>query len=65
MAPSLAVEELLRQISALDRRGLTDELTHFRGRFRLDFSDEYLRALPEERLRHILAAALMVDRTGG
>ena len=45
------------QVAGLDSRTLVGEILQFRGRFRLDFTREFLESLPDKRLRHILLAA--------
>jgi hypothetical protein len=49
-------------IAALDRNELKRRIRNFKGRFKLDFSDDYLNTLTVERLRHILLAALINAR---
>jgi len=46
-------------IAALDRSELKRRIRSFRGRFKLDFTEEYLNNLTVDRLRHILLAALI------
>lgn len=46
-------------IAVLDRGELKRRIRNFKGRFRLDFNEAYLNGLSEERLRHILLAALI------
>ena len=46
-------------IAALGRDELKRRIRSFRGRFKLDFSEDYLNALSVDRLRHILLAALI------
>lgn len=46
-------------IAALERSELTKRIRNFRGRFKLDFTEDYLNNLSVDRLRHILLAALM------
>lgn len=64
MAPR-KIELLLAHIGSLNRKALVRMLSHFDGRLRLDFTREYLDAQSEERLRHILAAALLCERRAG
>jgi len=52
-------EQLATAIAALGRDELKKQIRDFRGRFRLDFSDDYLDSLSLERLQHILLAALI------
>ena len=46
-------------IAALGREDVKRRIKNFRGRFKLDFSDDYLDGVSLERLRHILLAALI------
>ncbi len=54
-------EEVLCQVSNLDRQQCINELTHF-GKLRLDFTVEYLEDLGDEQLRHMLVAAVLTVR---
>jgi len=46
-------------IAALGRNELTRRIRGFRGRFKLDFTEDYLNNISVDRLRHILLAALI------
>lgn len=37
------------------------QIINFHGRIKLDFTESYLDTLTEDKLRHILMAAVMVD----
>jgi hypothetical protein len=52
-------EQMAALLTDLGRDDLKKRIKDFRGRFRLDFSDDYLDALSLDRLRHILLAALI------
>jgi len=52
-------EQTATSIAALDRNELKRRIRNFRGRFKLDFTEDYLNGLSVERLRHILLAALI------
>jgi hypothetical protein len=52
-------EQMAASLAELDREDLKQRIKDFRGRFKLDFSDDYLDALSLERLRHLLLAALL------
>jgi len=52
-------EQTATSLAALDRDELKRRIKNFRGRFRLDFSEDYLNGLSVDRLRHILLAALI------
>ena len=59
MASREFFESTATSLASLDRGELERKIKGFRGRFRLDFTDDYLHKLSVERLRHILLAALM------
>ncbi|MBN2019888.1 MAG: hypothetical protein JW749_06655 [Sedimentisphaerales bacterium] len=50
-------EQTATSIAALDREELKRRIRNFRGRFKLDFTEDYLDKLNIDRLRHILLAA--------
>ena len=50
-------EQTATSIAALGRAELKRRIKHFRGRFKLDFTEDYLNKLTVDRLRHILLAA--------
>lgn len=52
-------EQNATSIAALDRNELTRRIRNFKGRFKLDFTDDYLNHITVDRLRHILLAALI------
>ena len=55
-------EETSTSIASLGRRELKCRIKNFRGRFRLDFTDDYLDSASLEKLRHILLAALLTAK---
>jgi len=59
MASKRYFEREATSIAALGRHELTRRIKNFRGRFKLDFTEDYLRRLSVDRLRHILLAAVM------
>ena len=59
MATTAYFEREATSIAALGRHELTRRIKNFRGRFRLDFTEDYLNSLSVDRLRHILLAALI------
>ena len=63
VSSSRQFEQMATSLAALGRDELKRRIKNFRGRFKLDFSDEYLDALSLDRLRHILLAALINART--
>jgi len=50
-------------LADLGRDDLKKRIRDFRGRFKLDFSDDYLDTLSLDRLRHLLLAALINAKT--
>ena len=63
MASREYFEQTATSIAALGRNELTRRIKGFRGRFKLDFTDDYLNSLSVDRLRHILLAALINAKT--
>jgi len=56
-------EKMATSTAALGKEELKKRIRNFRGRFKLDFSEDYLDALSLDRLRHILLAALINARS--
>ena len=52
-------EQTATSIASLGRNELKRRIKNFRGRFKLDFTEDYLNELTVDRLRHILLAALI------
>ncbi|OHB64697.1 MAG: hypothetical protein A2Y77_03735 [Planctomycetes bacterium RBG_13_62_9] len=50
-------------IATLDREQVKKQIKNFRGRFPLDFTDDYLDATSLDRLRHILLGVMMTNKT--
>ena len=59
MASRKYFEQTATSIASLGRPELTRRIKNFKGRFKLDFTDDYLNRLSVDRLRHILLAALI------
>jgi hypothetical protein len=57
MAPQQYIERTVATISGMGKTELKRRIRTFGGRFRLDFTDDYLNAASADRLRHILLAA--------
>jgi hypothetical protein len=57
------IERQVNSISALGRKELKRRIKSFPGRFKMDFTDDYLNKISVERLRHILLAALITSKT--
>ncbi len=54
-------EKMAMMITSLDRDEIKNRLLHFEGRFKLDFTEDYLESLSIDRLRHILLAAMTTN----
>ncbi len=52
-------EQTATSIAALGRNELKRRIKNFKGRFKLDFTEDYLNNLSVDRLRHILLAAII------
>jgi len=52
-------EQTAVSIATLGKNELTNKIKTFKGRFKLDFTDDYLKKLTVDRLRHILLAAMI------
>ena len=59
MASREYFEQAATSIGSLGRNELKRRIRDFRGRFKLDFTEDYLNTLNVSRLRHILLAALI------
>jgi len=59
MASIRYFEQTATLTSALSKEELKKRIKNFKGRFKLDFTDDYLNKLSADRLRHILLAALI------
>ena len=59
MASKKYFEQTATALASLNRNELKKHLKDFHGRFKLDFTDDYLNQLSTDRLRHVLLAALM------
>jgi hypothetical protein len=56
-------ERTATSIAALGRGELKRQIKNFRGRFKLDFTEDYLNTVSLDRLRHILLAALITGKS--
>ena len=50
-------EQTAVSIACLNKGQLKSHIKNFKGRFKLDFTEDYLNKLSADRLRHILLAA--------
>ncbi|MHC4533065.1 MAG: hypothetical protein ACYS6K_03855 [Planctomycetota bacterium] len=63
MSSARYVERQVTSVAALGRDELKRRIRNFRGRFKLDFTEDYLNKISVDRLRHILLAALINAKT--
>jgi len=63
MSSAQYVERQVTSVAALGRDELKRRIRNFRGRFKLDFTEDYLNKISVDRLRHILLAALINVKT--
>ena len=63
MSSARYVEMQVTSVAALGRNELKRRIRNFRGRFKLDFTEDYLNKISVDRLRHILLAALINAKT--
>lgn len=63
MSSGMYVERQVTSIAVLGRNELKRRIRNFRGRFKLDFTEDYLNKMSVDRLRHILLAALINAKT--
>jgi len=63
MSSGKYVERQVASVAVLGRDELTRRIRNFRGRFKLDFTEDYLNKISVDRLRHILLAALINAKT--
>lgn len=59
MASTTYLEREATSIAVLGRNELKRRIKNFHGRFKLDFTEDYLNKLSVDRLRHILLAAII------
>ncbi len=57
------IDSVLTKIAVMDRLSLLQQIRGFNYPFRLDFSDDYLAGQGTERLRHILMAAYLQQKS--
>jgi hypothetical protein len=59
MASGKYFEQTAASVASLNKDELKRQIRNFNGRFKLDFTDNYLDNIGVDRLRHILLAALI------
>jgi hypothetical protein len=61
MCSERVLEEASSTVCELDRSELKQKIKTFPGRFKMDFTDDYLDTASVDRLRHILLAAIITQ----
>jgi hypothetical protein len=59
VAPMMSVEKSVTSVACMGRSELKKKIRTFKGRFQLDFTEDYLEAANVDKLRHILLAAIV------
>ena len=59
---AVEAERIATKLASMSRSQLKGSLRSLKARFRMDFTDEFLDSLSEDKLRHILLAALLNGR---
>lgn len=62
MTVDRCLEKSATTVVSMGKSELKKRIRSFNGRFRLDFSDDYLNGVNADRLRHILMAAMINAR---
>lgn len=55
-------EKVSASVVSMDRSQLCKKIKGFKGSFKFDFSESFLKDCSEDKLRHILLAAIMTKR---
>lgn len=55
-------EKVSASIVSMNKSQLKKKIKSFKGNFKLDFTDAYLNGCSQDKLRHILLAAVMTKR---
>ena len=63
MAPEWSFEQATSAVARMGKTELKKRIRTFGGRFRLDFTEDYLNTASVDRLRHILLAAMINAHT--
>ena len=59
MTPQNRFEKTAVSLASLNKLQLKKRIKNYKGRFKLDFTDEYLEKSSVDKLRHILLAAMI------
>ena len=56
MLQTAQIEDLMTLVASLDRQSLVEQFHCYRGKFPVDFTDDFLSRTSLDRLRHIFVA---------
>ena len=62
MLCSEQIEDLMTLVASLDRAALTEQFHCYRGKFPVDFTEEFLTRTSLDKLRHIFVAMCMQNQ---
>lgn len=62
MLQSTQIEDLMTLVASLDRDALVDQFNNYRGRFPVDFTEEFLTRTSVDKLRHIFVAMCLQNQ---
>jgi hypothetical protein len=62
MTPPRSFEKVSASIVSMNKTQLKKQIKGFKGGFKLDFTDAFLNGCSQDRLKHILLAAVMTKR---
>ena len=62
MLQSAQIEDLMTLVASLDRPALTHQFQNYRGKFPVDFTEDFLARTSLDKLRHIFVAMCMQNQ---
>jgi len=62
MLQSTQIEDLMTVVASLDRDALAEQFQSYRGRFPVDFTEDFLTHTPVDKLRHIFVAMCLQNQ---
>ena len=62
MLHSAQIEDLMTLVASLDRDALSEQFHNYRGRFPVDFNDDFLARTSLDKLRHIFVAMCLQNQ---
>ena len=62
MLHSAQIEDLMTLVASLDRTALVDQFQNYRGKFPVDFTEDFLTHTSLDKLRHIFVAMCLQNK---